>query len=120
MASLTVRRAVFDQREDAPRAEASVLAPERAVITSLHAASRKQVKRTSLLGGVFRWDDPFLLEEQLSEEERLIRDSARRYAPAKLARKILESNRHEHDDRTVFPEMGEMGFREAIIGDTTA
>ena len=44
---------------------------------------------------VFRWDDPLLLEDQLTEEERMVRDSARAYAQDKLMPRILEANRHE-------------------------
>ncbi|HST02814.1 MAG TPA: acyl-CoA dehydrogenase family protein, partial [Usitatibacter sp.] len=49
----------------------------------------------------FRWDDPLLLEDQLSEEERMVRDSARAYAQDKLMPRILEANRHEKFDRTI-------------------
>ena len=52
----------------------------------------------------FQWDDPFLLEDQLNEEERLVQDSARDYAQGKLMPRILEANRNEHF------EMGEMGL----------
>ncbi len=63
----------------------------------------------------FRWDDPLLLEDQLSDEERLIRDSARRYAQEKLMPRILEANRHERHDVSIFPEMGELGFLGSFI-----
>jgi glutaryl-CoA dehydrogenase len=63
----------------------------------------------------FAWDDPFHLEEQLTEEERLIRDSARDYAQKRLMLRILEANRHELVDRTIFNEMGELGLLGATI-----
>ena len=63
----------------------------------------------------FAWDDPFLLEEQLTEDERLIRDSARDYAQKKLMPRILEANRHELVDRSIFREMGELGLLGATI-----
>jgi glutaryl-CoA dehydrogenase len=63
----------------------------------------------------FVWDDPFLLEEQLSEEERLIRDSARQYAQERLMPRILEANRNEVIDRDVITEMGELGLLGATI-----
>ncbi len=63
----------------------------------------------------FQWDDPFLLDEQLSEEERLIRDSARSYARDKLMPRILMAFREERFDREIFNEMGEMGFLGATI-----
>lgn len=59
---------------------------------------------------LFRWDDPFLLEEQLSDEERQIRDSARHYAQDKLLPRASEAFRHEHTDRTIFTEMGSLGL----------
>jgi glutaryl-CoA dehydrogenase len=63
----------------------------------------------------FAWDDPFLLEEQLSEDERLIRDSARAFAQERLMPRILEANRHEVIDRDVISEMGELGLLGATI-----
>ena len=58
----------------------------------------------------FVWDDPFLLDEQLSEEERMIRDAARAYCEDGLARRVLEANRHEVFDRAVMTEMGALGL----------
>ncbi|MDK9723530.1 MAG: acyl-CoA dehydrogenase [Sterolibacteriaceae bacterium MAG5] len=58
----------------------------------------------------FRWDDPLLLDEQLTEDERLLRDAAHDYCQGKLAPRILEAFRHEKTDPTVFREMGEMGL----------
>ncbi len=58
----------------------------------------------------FRWDDPFLLEEQLSDEERQIRDSARHYAQDKLLPRVREAFRNEHTDRAIFTEMGALGL----------
>ena len=55
-------------------------------------------------------DDPFLLNDQLSDEERMVRDSARKYCQDKLMPRILEANRHETFDRSIFYEMGQMGF----------
>ena len=59
---------------------------------------------------VFAWEDPFLLEEQLSEEERMVRDSARAYAQEKLMPRVLEAHRHERFDREIMNEMGALGF----------
>jgi len=64
----------------------------------------------TLTGGHFQWDDPLLLEQQLSDEERLIRDTARQYAQEKLAPRIRDWNRNETFDRAVMREMGELGF----------
>ena len=60
--------------------------------------------------GSFQWDDPFLLDDQLTEDERLIQDSVRAYAQDKLMPRILEANRHELFDRDVINEMGELGM----------
>ena len=59
---------------------------------------------------VFSWEDPLLLEEQLTEEERMVRDSARAYAQDKLMPRVIEANRHEHFERAVLDEMGALGF----------
>ena len=66
--------------------------------------------RVTLTGGQFKWDDPLLLEEQLSNEERMIRDTAREYAQEKLRPRILEWNRTEHFDPAVMRELGALGF----------
>ncbi|MCW8952149.1 MAG: acyl-CoA dehydrogenase [Rhodospirillales bacterium] len=58
----------------------------------------------------FNWEDPFLIEDQLDEDERLVRDTARGYAQEKLMPRILEANRKEHFDRDIMSEMGEMGL----------
>jgi glutaryl-CoA dehydrogenase len=58
----------------------------------------------------FHWEDPLLLDEQLSEEERMVRDAARAYAQDKLKPRVLESFRHEKTDPAIFREMGELGL----------
>ena len=58
----------------------------------------------------FVWDDPFLLDEQLSEEERLVRDAARAYAQDRLAPRILMAHRTESFDRAIMTEMGALGL----------
>ena len=58
----------------------------------------------------FDWQDPLLLEELLTEEERLVRDTARQYAQDKLMPRILEANRHEKADPAILREMGALGF----------
>ncbi|MBI2225033.1 MAG: acyl-CoA dehydrogenase, partial [Betaproteobacteria bacterium] len=62
------------------------------------------------MGGRFDWQDPFLLEQQLTSEEKLIRDTARQYAQEKLAPRILHANRTETFDVEVMREMGALGF----------
>ena len=63
----------------------------------------------------FVWDDPFLLEEQLSEEERLARDAVRVYAQERLMPRALEANRRERFDRGIMNEMGELGLLGATL-----
>lgn len=58
----------------------------------------------------FTWDDAYLLDEQLTEDERLIRDTARAYAQEKLARRIHDAYLDEKTDRSIFNEMGELGL----------
>src|SRR5262245_19706176 len=58
----------------------------------------------------FTWDDPFLLDDQLTEEERLIRDTARQYAQEKLLPRIADAYMNEKSDRAIFNEMGELGL----------
>ncbi|MGZ5061878.1 MAG: acyl-CoA dehydrogenase [Usitatibacter sp.] len=63
----------------------------------------------------FQWDDPLLLEDQLTEDERMARDSARSYAQAQLMPRIVEANRHEKFDRAILREMGALGFLGSTI-----
>ena len=64
---------------------------------------------TSKLRASFKWDDPFLLDDQLTADERMVRDAAHAYARDKLAPRILEAFRHEKTDSSIFREMGELG-----------
>ena len=64
----------------------------------------------TLTGGQFQWDDPLLIEAQLTDEERMIRDTARQYAQERLAPRIRDWNRNETFDREVMREMGALGF----------
>lgn len=64
---------------------------------------------------VFKWDDPFLLNDQFTEEERMIRDAARRFCQDRLMPRILEANRGETFERAIMDEMGEMGFLGSTI-----
>lgn len=58
----------------------------------------------------FSWSDPLLLEQSLSEEERMILDSARSYCSERLMPRILQANRDETFDRAIMVEMGKLGF----------
>ena len=58
----------------------------------------------------FQWEDPLLLSEQLSEDERMVMDAARAYCQERLAPRVQEAFRHERTDASIFPEMGELGL----------
>ncbi|WP_431821551.1 acyl-CoA dehydrogenase [Burkholderia sp. F1] len=58
----------------------------------------------------FHWDDPLLLDQQLTEDERMVRDAARAYAQDKLAPRVTDAFRHERTDVGIFREMGELGL----------
>jgi glutaryl-CoA dehydrogenase len=58
----------------------------------------------------FQWDDPLLLEQQLTSDERAVRDAARDYCQGRLAPRVLEAFRHERTDPSIFKEMGELGL----------
>ena len=63
----------------------------------------------------FDWADPFFLEDQLTESERMVRDSARDYCQDKLMSRVVEANRHEKFDREILNEMGALGFLGSTI-----
>jgi glutaryl-CoA dehydrogenase len=63
----------------------------------------------------FCWDDPLLLEAQLSEDERMLRDAARDYCQGRLLPRVQDAFRHERTDPAIFREMGEMGLLGATI-----
>ena len=65
----------------------------------------------------FQWDDPLLLEDQLSADERAVRDAARAYCQDKLAPRVLEAFRNETADPGIFREMGALGLLGPTIGE---
>lgn len=65
--------------------------------------------------GQFSWEDPLLLDEQLTEEERMVRDTARQFAQERLMPGIIDANRHEIFDRNLMNEMGELGLLGSTI-----
>jgi len=58
----------------------------------------------------FQWDDPLLLDDQLAEDERMVRDAARAYCQEQLMPRVLEANRAERFDREIMTELGGLGF----------
>ncbi|BBE71115.1 acyl-CoA dehydrogenase [Oharaeibacter diazotrophicus] len=73
-------------------------------MTALHKTAGSSAR------AVFDWEDPFLLDEQLTEDERLIRDSARAFAQDKLQPRVIEAYAEEKTDPAIFREMGELGL----------
>ena len=90
---LTIRAAKFERRDD----------------QGSHAMDAKNHRAE------FQWEDALLLEDQLSEEERMVRDTARNYAQDKLMSRVKEANRHEKFHREIMNELGELG----LLGSTS-
>ncbi|NHW28915.1 acyl-CoA dehydrogenase family protein, partial [Escherichia coli] len=65
--------------------------------------------------GRFDWEDPFRMELQLSEDERMLRDGARAYAQERLMPRVTAAYREEETDPAIFREMGEMGLLGATV-----
>jgi glutaryl-CoA dehydrogenase len=63
----------------------------------------------------FNWSDPLLLDQQLTHEERMVRETARAYCQDKLAPRVLEMFRHEKGDPSIFREMGELDLLGVVI-----
>ena len=63
----------------------------------------------------FVWDDPLLLDSQITDDERAVRDAAHAYCQERLAPRVLEAFRHEKTDLAIFREMGELGLLGATI-----
>lgn len=66
----------------------------------------------------FNWQDPFLIEQQLTEDERMIRDTAYAYCQDKLMPRVLEQFRNEQTDPKIFREIGELGLLGPTIPET--
>ncbi len=75
-----------------------------------HAAQPKLKSKDAPDLGRFDWEDPFRLNDQLTEEERMLRDGARAYATEKLQPRVIAAYREETTDPSIFREMGEMGL----------
>lgn len=76
---------------------------------TLHSRPKLKPKDMPDLGR-FDWEDPFRLDDQLTEEERMLRDAARDYAQARLQPRVIAAYRDETTDPSIFREMGEMGL----------
>jgi glutaryl-CoA dehydrogenase len=78
-------------------------------------AAPDEIASVTLSSGRFSWEDPLLTESLLTEEERLIRDSARTFAQERLQPRIVQANRSESFDPAVMRELGSMGFLGATL-----
>ena len=75
------------------------------------------MNNTAKSSSKFNWQDPFLIEAQLTAEERMIRDAAQAYCQDKLMPRVLEQFRNEQTDPRIFREMGELGLLGPTIGE---
>ncbi|MBT6272928.1 MAG: acyl-CoA dehydrogenase [Chromatiales bacterium] len=76
----------------------------------MSAVSKPAAPSHQSIKGSFKWDDPFLLESDLSEEERLVQQTARKFAQEKLMPRVVKDFREETFDRNILYEMGELGL----------
>jgi len=78
------------------------------VVTKVASASKGKL-------GPFKWDDALLLDQQLTDDERAIRDAAHEYCQEKLFPRVMLAHRNESFDRDIMSEMGAMGFLGATL-----
>ena len=81
----------------------------------MSAASEQVKSKPKGINGAFNWEDPFLLESDLSDEEKMVQETARSYAQDKLAPRVREAFRNEEFDREIMREMGELGLLGSTI-----
>ncbi len=78
-------------------------------------AEPRPPQSASIKDAAFKWDDPLDLDGELSEDERMVRDTARAYAQEKLFPRVIAANRDGHADPAIFREMGELGLLGSTI-----
>src|SRR5262245_63994380 len=83
---------------------------EIAPVIVAHAASEVRMQEKVKKDAAFSWEDPFLIEDQFTAEERAIRDTARAFAREKLLTRVIEAYLEEKTDRAIFGEMGALGL----------
>ena len=76
---------------------------------------KSQPKSAQIKDAAFKWDDPLDLESELTEEERMVRDTARDYAQEKLFPRVIAANRDGKTDSAIFREMGALGLLGSTI-----
>src|SRR5262245_5618886 len=80
------------------------------IVMNEHVLPKKVETVASNKYGAFQWDDPLLLESQLTEDERMVRNAARSYCQEKLMPRILMANRNAEFDRNIIREFGALGL----------
>ena len=78
-------------------------------------AGKREPKSAQIKDAAFKWDDPLDLEGELTEEERMVRDTARDYAQEKLFPRVLAANRDGNTDPAILREMGALGLLGSTI-----
>lgn len=84
----------------------------------MSAVSNDTAPKPKGIRGTFNWEDPFLLASDLSDEEKMVQETARSYAHDKLAPRVREAFRNEEFDREIMREMGELGLLGSTIPET--
>jgi len=85
------------------------------IVSKIQDAPAELTPRTKGKFSPFQWDDALRLDDQLTEDERAIRDAAHDYAQGKLQPRVLMAFRNESYDRSIMTEMGELGFLGATL-----
>ena len=80
-----------------------------------HAFDRDPARSATSANDAFDWQDPLRIDDELTEEERLVQDTARRYAQDRLFPRVLTAYREERFDRAILDEMGELGLLGTMI-----
>ena len=75
----------------------------------------KEIHKNNLKRTNFNFRDPFLIEEQYSSEEIMVRNTARNFAEKELLPKIVDANRHEKYDKDIFLKFGKMGRKKDYL-----
>src|SRR6185437_4463774 len=96
--------------DTAPRGERVGAAQARSILMTQTAETRSHRSVPQREDAPFNWEDPLDLESELTEEERMVRDTARGYAQDKLFPRVLMDNREERFDRAIVSEMGALGL----------
>ncbi len=80
-----------------------------------HAFDRGTARPAAAASDAFDWQDPLRIDDELTEDERLVQDTARRYAQEQLFPRVLTAYREERFDRAILTEMGELGLLGATV-----